>query len=85
MVQMKKKIFWSLLLLVAMLLSGCARTTEIRFGTADIGGTYYAYGSALAQLTGSEDVRFDIKNTAGSAAAAVGRISADGHRPVRHD
>lgn len=65
---MKKKIFWSLLLLVAMLLSGCARTTEIRFGTADIGGTYYAYGSALAQLTGSEDVRFDIKNTAGSAA-----------------
>lgn len=65
---MKKRILLSALLLAALLLSGCARTAEIRFGTADIGGTYYAYGSAVAQLTGNEDVRFDVKNTAGSAA-----------------
>ena len=59
----------AVLLLAALTLSGCARSPEIRFGTAAEGGAYYAYGTAAADIVSREaDVRFDVKKTAGAAA-----------------
>ncbi len=59
----------AVLLLLALILSGCARSAEIRFGTAAEGGAYYAFGTAAADIVGREaDVRFDVKKTAGAAA-----------------
>ena len=57
------------LLLAVLMLSGCARPTEIRFGTAAEGGAYYAFGTAASDIVSREaDVHFDVKKTAGAAA-----------------
>ena len=57
------------LLMLLVVLGGCARSSEIRFGTAAEGGTYYAYGTAAADIVSREaGVRFDVKQTAGAAA-----------------
>ena len=59
----------ALCLLVAGL-AGCAKSgDEIRMGTGGIGGTYYAYGSALGQIMeqGGQGT-WNVKTTAGSAA-----------------
>ena len=59
----------TVLLLSALVLSGCSRSAEIRFGTAAEGGAYYAFGTAAADIVGREaNVRFDVKKTAGAAA-----------------
>ena len=59
----------SVLLLLALMLSGCARSAEIRFGTAAEGGAYYAYGTAAADIVkGEAGVSLEVKQTAGAAA-----------------
>ena len=51
-------------------LSGCSGTTdELRFGTGGTGGTYYAFGSALApQLQNDTGSAVEVKVTTGSEA-----------------
>lgn len=58
------------LLMFSLAACGDSGTEEIRFGTGGTAGTYYSYGSALAELTASDlpDVTFKVKTTAGSAA-----------------
>ena len=66
---MKQKI--GLFLCLALLLTGCSyQTKTIRFGAADIGGMYYTVANAYAGLASEEssDLKFEVKNTAGSAA-----------------
>lgn len=66
---MKQKI--GLFLCLALLLTGCNyQTKTIRFGAADIGGMYYTVANAYAGLASKEssDLKFEVKNTAGSAA-----------------
>lgn len=66
---MKQKI--GLFLCLALLLTGCSyQTKTIRFGAADIGGMYYTVANAYAGLASKEssDLKFEVKNTAGSAA-----------------
>lgn len=51
-------------------LCSCGRNGTLLFGTGNIGGNYYSYGSAYAQLLGrdNEKIKINIKDTAGSAA-----------------
>ena len=66
---MRQKI--GLFLCLALLLTGCSyQTKTIRFGAADIGGMYYTVANAYAGLASKEssDLKFEVKNTAGSAA-----------------
>jgi len=67
----KKKLF-CLLLAAALALggAGCGRKSggDIRLGTGGTGGTYYAYGSVVGQVLGSDEMKFDVKTTAGSSA-----------------
>ena len=70
---MRQKI--GLFLCLALLLTGCSyQTKTIRFGAADIGGMYYTVANAYAGLASKEssDLKFEVKNTAGSAAAHEG-------------
>lgn len=67
---MKKKICL-LLCLSLILLSACGRQSDnIRFGAADIGGMYYAFASSFSGAVSKDtsDYKFEVKNTAGSAA-----------------
>ena len=67
---MKKKICL-LLCLSLVLLSACGRKSDnIRFGAADIGGMYYAFASSFSGAVSKDtsDYKFEVKNTAGSAA-----------------
>ncbi|MBQ7624225.1 MAG: TAXI family TRAP transporter solute-binding subunit [Clostridia bacterium] len=50
--------------------TACGGEKALRFGTGGVGGTYYAYGNALAQMISEEnaDMTFSVKTTAGSAA-----------------
>ena len=69
---MKQKI--GLFLCLALLLTGCSyQTKTIRFGAADIGGMYYTVANAYAGLASKEssDLKFEVKNTAGSAAVTM--------------
>ena len=54
----------------ALLMCSCRSTDKLAFGTGGIGGNYYAYGSAYAQLIGAENEKLsvEVKATAGSAA-----------------
>ena len=57
--------------LLMLVLGGCGKTgNEIRMGTGGIGGTYYAYGSALGQILSEKqpDITWTVKTTAGSSA-----------------
>lgn len=72
---MKKKVrlcsLAALLLSAALLLAGCGgSSSQIRFGVAALGGVYQSFASAYTQLAGDEndDLSFEIKTTAGSAA-----------------
>lgn len=50
-------------------LSSCGKATEeLRFGTGDTGGTYYAYGSALASYLEDAEHSVTVKVTTGSEA-----------------
>ena len=67
---MKKKICL-LLCLSLVLLSACGRKSDnIRFGAADIGGMYYAFARSFSGAVSKDtsDYKFEVKNTAGSAA-----------------
>lgn len=66
-----KKTLCLMLCLSLMLLSGCGRQSDnIRFGAADIGGMYYAFASSFSGAVSKDasDYKFEVKNTAGSAA-----------------
>lgn len=56
--------------LIASLLSGCVTRRTIRFGTADSGGLYYAFGTMLSEALNKENQEYElqVKETAGSAA-----------------
>lgn len=55
---------------LALSLCSCKSSDRLAFGTGGIGGNYYAYGSAYAQLIGgdSDKLSVEVKATAGSAA-----------------
>ena len=66
---MKRCVFLALTVLV--FLSGCSRhSKELRLGTGNTSGTYYAFGNALAHQLREENnaLTMTVKNTAGSAA-----------------
>lgn len=70
---MKVRRMFALLLPAAMLLSslsGCGKAEDaLRFGTGGTGGTYYAYGSALAPQIEADTGRVvEVKPTTGSEA-----------------
>ena len=70
---MKVRRMFALLLPAAMLLSslsGCGKAEDaLRFGTGGTGGTYYAYGSALApQIEADTGRAVEVKPTTGSEA-----------------
>ena len=58
------------LTLLVCCLTACGGGKTLRFGTGGVGGTYYAYGNALAQMISEENesMSFSVKTTAGSAA-----------------
>ena len=59
------------LMMICIILTGCGKSEkEIHFGTAGIGGKYYAYGTAMADMISidNSEYKLDIKNTSGSAA-----------------
>lgn len=70
--KMKRKVA-GLLMVGALVLgmAGCQSggSSEMKIGTGDMGGTYYAYGSALAGIFGDaqEGTAWTVKSTAGSA------------------
>lgn len=48
---------------------GCGMKNTVQIGTGDVNGTYYAYGTELAEiLNNNSDVYFKVRKTAGSAA-----------------
>ncbi len=52
-----------------MAFSGCGMKNTVQIGTGDVNGTYYAYGTELAEiLNNNSDVYFKVRKTAGSAA-----------------
>lgn len=64
---------WRILALTALLLltlAGCAENTQLRLGTGGESGTYYGYGSALAQQLEEQDKAptLSVRSTSGSAA-----------------
>jgi len=70
-----KNLKWFMILsaiLICCFATGCGDSVmknEIRFGTGGVGGKYYAYGSALAEMLKAEkNISLDVKTTAGSAA-----------------
>lgn len=69
-----KKTKTGILLLSSMICmltaSSCGKSNDISFGTGNIGGNYYAYGTVLSQLLqeDNEELAVNIKNTQGSAA-----------------
>ena len=59
------------LMIICIILAGCGKSAkEIHFGTAGIGGKYYAYGNVMANMISidNSEYKLDIKNTNGSAA-----------------
>ena len=66
-----KKRLCLLLCFSLIFLSSCGRqSNNIRFGAADIGGMYYAFASSFSGAISKDtsDYKFEVKNTAGSAA-----------------
>ena len=66
---MKKRIFSILLCVVTAFMAGCS-SGSIKFGTSGEGGTYGEVASALADSVHAdkENISFDVRTTAGSAA-----------------
>ena len=66
---MKKKNLLSILLIcISLLLTACGnRIVEIRLGTGDTGGTYYAYSTRISELI-KDGFTFQLKSTVGSEA-----------------
>ena len=59
------------LMIICIISTGCGKSgKEISFGTAGIGGKYYAYATAMADMISidNSEYKFDIKNTNGSEA-----------------
>lgn len=68
---MKKTIICIPLFLLCMaVFCSCNGKNKISFGTGNIGGNYYSYGNAYAQLISADDenISVDVKSTAGSSA-----------------
>ena len=51
------------LTLLVCCLTACGGGKTLRFGTGGVGGTYYAYGNALAQMISEENesMSFSVK------------------------
>ena len=56
-----------IMILVLVMLSGCGKNTELRFGAGNREGMYYAYAEKLDQLSG-DALSLRIRSTTGSAA-----------------
>lgn len=67
---MKKRCFLLFLAAaVCITLAACGNGQKIRFGTGNNGGTYFQYGSLMAQMLSDEGIaKPEVKETAGSAA-----------------
>lgn len=70
----RKRILWILSLAVLLLGVGCSGDTAdvpapftiLTIGTADVGGTMYPVGRALAQTLSGDDVRVNVASSTGS-------------------
>jgi len=70
---LKRKIlcvFVALMLLCAMLLTGCGGSKSLKMATGGTTGTYYAYGGTVSQVLSSKlnNVKFDVQSTGASKA-----------------
>ena len=66
---MKKVLYILIAAISIMAFSGCGMKNTVQIGTGDVNGTYYAYGTELAEiLNNNSDVYFKVRKTAGSAA-----------------
>lgn len=67
---MRKKKLCILLSLLLLVLTSCSQTKSIHFGSADVGGVYYSFANTFSGIASQEnpDYKFEVKNTAGSAA-----------------
>ena len=66
---MKKVLYILIAAISVMAFSGCGMKNTVQIGTGDVNGTYYAYGTELAEiLNNNSDVYFKVRKTAGSAA-----------------
>ena len=66
-----KKLLCMILSLSVLLLAGCGSGgKEIRIGAAGLGGMYYSFSNAFANVASEENdkLSFDVKSTAGSTA-----------------
>ena len=66
---MKKKVFFVMICILMAFISGCGKDS-IRFGTSGAGGVYGEIALSLADSVqeDTDDMRFDVQVTAGSAA-----------------
>lgn len=69
---MKKLLILIALAALCLGVAGCGQGSDekLRFGTGGVGGMYYAYGMALADLVNSnhQETQLEVKTTAASAA-----------------
>ena len=64
----KKKLLYIILFCMAVIFSSCGKgKSDIRLGTGDPLGTYYAYSSRLSEML-KDDFTFQLKSTVGSYA-----------------
>lgn len=68
--RIKKVLCMALAAVCALMLCSCRNANTLSLGTGGIGGNYYSYGSAYAQLVGSDNDKLtvNVRTTAGSAA-----------------
>lgn len=67
-------------ILMTLSLAGCGIGSDsVKLGAAGVGGGYYAFSNAFAQIASSEDedLDFEVKATAGSTANI--RLLSDGY------
>lgn len=67
---MKRFLCAAALILVMLLMAGCSGKGEISVGTGSVGGSYYAYGTALTNAITDDfpELSFKVRETAGSVA-----------------
>ena len=78
--KIKRMVVAGTAILMTLSLAGCGIGSDsVKLGAAGVGGGYYAFSNAFAQIASSEDedLDFEVKATAGSTANI--RLLSDGY------